>query len=133
MARQEAVGSVASRPVKARTVWLVGGLVALFVAVNRLLRRPAAAPPVPARPDPRAEQLREKLAESRAAVEEMEREEPTVTEFPEAESEETPADECVAEAPAETVDVRRERVHERGKAAARKMRQPPDPPARAGS
>ncbi len=129
MARQEAVGSVASRPVKARTVWLLGGLVALLVAVNRLFRRPAPGPPAPAVPDPRAEQLREKLAESRAAVEEMEREPPPRAEPQAAETEETPADEAVAEAAAESVEERRVRVHEHGKAAARRMRRPPDPPA----
>jgi hypothetical protein len=73
-------------------------------------RRPAPipAPPSPAH-DPRADELRRKLAESRAIVEERE----------EFESGETPVDRAE---PATEVDDRRREVHERGRSAARKMR-----------
>ena len=73
-------------------------------------RRPEGTPPVAA--DPRAEELRRKLAESRALVDERD----------EFEAGETPVDE--AEAGPE-VDDRRRRVHEEGRAAARRMRRPP--------
>jgi hypothetical protein len=127
MARQEAVGSVASRPVKPRTAWLLGGLGAAAAALG-LRRRPEPVPPArELGPDPRAAQLREKLEESRAAVEELERER--------AEDGETPVDEAVPaadpepeeepEADASSVEERRRRVHERGRATARKMRKQP--------
>jgi hypothetical protein len=104
--------------VKARTAWLLGGLGAA-VAALRARRRPAPAPPALERPgpDPRAEQLREKLAESRAAVDELERER--------VEDAETPVDEAVPAPTDESVEERRKQVHERGKATARKMRTQP--------
>jgi hypothetical protein len=92
---------------RARIAWLAGAAGA-GVAVYRKLRRS----PVPAE-DPRAEELRRKLDESRTIVEERE----------EFEAAETPVDEVTA---AEVED-RRKAVHERGRAAAEEMRgNPPD-------
>ena len=69
---------------------------------------------MPPGPDPRAEELRRKLAESRSIVEERE----------EFEAAETPVDRAE---PAPELDERRRRVHERARGTARKMREtPPD-------
>jgi hypothetical protein len=77
----------------------------------RLLRRPAApAEELPPAPDPRADELREKLAEARTVV----------TERDEAEEAETPVDE--AEAPGEDLAERRKKVHAHGHAVAGEMR-----------
>jgi hypothetical protein len=92
---------------RARTAWLAGAAGAA-IAVYRKLRRP----PVPAAEDPRAEELRQKLDESRAVVDERE----------EFEAGETPVDQADPDAP---VDDRRQAVHERGKAAAEQMRRKP--------
>jgi hypothetical protein len=73
-------------------------------------RRGTAPLPAPPAPDPRAEELRRKLAESRAIVEERE----------EFESAETPVDRVEA---APELDERRRRVHERARGTARKMRE----------
>ena len=82
----------------------------LYGAVASRRRRGLPAPaPAPSGPDPRAEELRRKLAESRAIVEERE----------EFEAAETPVDRAE---PATEVDERRRRVHERGRSAAHKMR-----------
>ena len=81
--------------------WIAGAVGVAGVTVYRKLRRQ----PVAAGTDERAEELREKLAESRAVVEERE----------EFESAETPVDEA-------EVDDRRRAVHERGRAAADQMR-----------
>jgi hypothetical protein len=89
---------------RARIAWLAGAAGA-GVAVYRRLRRS----PVPA-DDPRAEELRRKLDESRTIVEERE----------EFEAAETPVDEVTG--PAEVED-RRKAVHERGRAAADEMRE----------
>ena len=100
MTRQEG-GQCSIGPVRARTAWL-GALGVAGAAVARALRRtPAPAPGA----DPRAEELREKLEESRAVVDERE----------EFEAAETPVDEA-------EVDDRRRSVHERGRAAAEQMR-----------
>jgi len=85
----------------ARTAWL-GAIGVAGAAVVRALRRKPA--PLPA-PDSRAEELRQKLDESRVVVDERE----------EFESAETPVDE------AEVAD-RRKAVHDRGRAAAEQMR-----------
>ena len=88
--------------------WLLGGL-----AAAGLLRRrkQAAAPPAPdSELDPRADELRQKLAESRAIVEERE----------EFEAAETPVDQAYAPDDPET---RRRGVHEAGRAAAERMRE----------
>jgi len=81
----------------------------LYGAVTSRRRRPLPEP-VPSSADRRAEELRRKLAESRSIVEE--REEPDAAE--------TPAD---RPEPAAEVDERRRAVHERGRGAARKMRE----------
>jgi hypothetical protein len=100
MTRQEG-GQCSIGPVRARTAWL-GAIGVAGAAVVRALRRKPA--PLSA-PDPRAEELRHKLDESRALVDERE----------EFESAETPVDEA-------EVDDRRKAVHERGRAAAERMR-----------
>ena len=82
----------------------------LYGAVTSRRRRPLPGPaPAPPGPDPRAEELRQRLAESRAIVEERD----------EFEAAETPVDRAE---PATEVDERRRRVHERGRSAAHKMR-----------
>jgi hypothetical protein len=85
--------------------WLLGAF-ALF----RFLRRrqqPTAEPEL----DPRAEELRRKLAESRAIVDERE----------EFEASETPVDQ--APEPVGDPDARRRAVHESARAAAERMRE----------
>ena len=101
MTRQEG-GQCSIGLVRARTAWL-GAIGVAGAAVVRALRRKPAALPQP--PDPRAEELRQRLDESRALVDERE----------EFESAETPVDEA-------EVDDRRRAVHERGRAAADQMR-----------
>ena len=82
----------------------------LYGAVASRRRHGLPAPaPAPSGTDPRAEELRRKLAESRAIVEERE----------EFEAAETPVDRAE---PATEVDERRRKVHERGRSTARKMR-----------
>jgi hypothetical protein len=90
--------------VRARIAWLAGAVGVAGAAAYRALRRSEA----PAH-DPRAEDLRRKLDESRTIVEERE----------EFEAAETPVDE-VPEPP--EVEDRRKAVHERGRAAAENMR-----------
>ena len=98
-----------------RPLTVLSGAVAGF-GLYRLLasrhRRPAVAPPSEPPQDPRAEELRRKLAESRTMVEERE----------EFESAETPVDRAEA---APEVDERRKRVHEQGRRAAERMRRRP--------
>ena len=106
MTRQEG-GQCSIGLVRARTAWL-GALGVAGAAVARALRRKPL--PAPA-PDPRAEELRQKLDESRAVVDERE----------EFESAETPVDKAE---PADVTD-RRRAVHERGRAAAEQMRREP--------
>ena len=72
-------------------------------------RRRATPAPTPETRDPRAEELRRKLAESRSIVEERE----------EFEAAETPVDRAE---PATEVDERRRAVHEQARGTARKMR-----------
>jgi hypothetical protein len=100
MTRQEG-GQCSIGLVRARTAWL-GALGVAGAAVVRALRRKPLPAPVA---DPRAEELRQKLDESRAVVDERE----------EFESAETPVDQA-------EVDDRRRAVHERGRAAAEQMR-----------
>ena len=77
----------------------------------RALRNKATpAPELPPAPDPRADELREKLAEAREVVAERE----------EAEAAETPVDEV--EAPGEDIAARRKKVHAHGHAVAGEMR-----------
>lgn len=100
-----------------RLVGWIGGAVGGITAYRLLRRRPqvAAEPssePVPAasEPDERAEELRARLAESRAA-------EPVVEEEP---VEPVPGEEPVGEP--EQPEDRRRRVHEEGRAALREMK-----------
>jgi hypothetical protein len=107
MARQE--GSQCSIGfVRARTAWLAGAAGAAIAVYRRMRRAPAPAPVE----DPRAAELRQKLDESRTLVDERE----------EFESAEKPVDEVEADASPED---RRRAVHERGRAAAEKMRGSP--------
>jgi hypothetical protein len=101
--------------VRARLAWLAGGIGVGAAAAYRALRGgPASQPPrVEEQPDPRAEELRQKLAEARAAVDERE----------EFESGETPVDRAPDPEPdLADLDERRRRVHERARASARRMR-----------
>ena len=91
-----------------RLAWLLGGGLAGLAAARTILsRRRSAAPRV--QPDPRADELRRKLAEARDMADERE----------EFEAAETTVDR--AEAAGELAEKRRE-VHERGRAAADEMR-----------
>jgi hypothetical protein len=89
---------------RARTAWLAGAAGAA-IAVYRKLRPAPEAAPVPT-DDPRAEELRRKLEESRTVAEEQ---------HEEAASRETPVDEA-------DVESRRAAVHERARAATDEMR-----------
>lgn len=91
-----------------RLAWLAGAGLAGFAAARALLRRRRGVP-APPPVDPRADELRQKLAEARDLAGERE----------EFEAAETPVDR--AEPPGELADRRRE-VHERGRAAAEEMR-----------
>ena len=90
---------------KARTAWLAGAAGAA-IAVYRKLRPAPTSPPASAE-DPRAEELRQKLEESRTVAEEQHEEV--------AASAETPVDEA-------DVESRRAAVHERARSAADEMR-----------
>ena len=91
-----------------RLALLLGGaVVAGSVAYRFLVRRP----PAPAVPEPHAEALKSKLAESRVVAEDRE----------EFESAETPVDQAES-VPSELGD-RRASVHERGRQMADQMRQ----------
>jgi hypothetical protein len=96
--------------VRSRLAWFAGGALLAGALLYRLLgRRPeaVAVPPAPA-PDPRADELRRRLEEARAASVEAE-----------------PAPETEPEAPGEPlepVDERRRRVHRRGRSAVEQMR-----------
>ncbi|HEX3687126.1 MAG TPA: hypothetical protein VHU60_06050 [Gaiellaceae bacterium] len=90
----------------ARTAWLAGAAGAAIAAYRKLRPAPAPQPsPVPT-DDPRAEELRRKLEESRTVAEEQ---------HEEAASPETPVDEA-------DVESRRAAVHERARSAADEMR-----------
>ena len=86
---------------RGRTAWIAGALGAAGVAYRALRRRPRPAA------DPRADELRRKLDESKQVVEDR-------AEF---ESGETPVDQAEV-----SLDAKRAAVHERGQAAAREMR-----------
>jgi hypothetical protein len=91
--------------VKARTAWLAGAAGAAIAVYRRL--RPAPAPTPAPEEDPRGEELRQKLEESRTVAEEQHEEV--------AASAETPVDEA-------DVESRRAAVHDRARAAADEMR-----------
>ena len=111
MARQEG-GQCSIGLVKVRTAWLAGAAGAAIAAWKRFRGAPEAEPE-PAE-DPRAEELRRKLEESRTVAEEQ---------HEEAASPETPVDEAEPVAESEAgVEDRRAAVHERGRAAAEEMR-----------
>ncbi len=105
MARQEG-GQCSIGPVKARTAWLAGAAGAAIAAWKRFRHTPE--PESEAAEDPRAEELRQKLEESRAVVEEQ---------HEEAASPETPVDEADV-----SVEDRRSAIHDRARAAADEMR-----------
>jgi hypothetical protein len=105
MARQEG-GQCSIGPVKARTAWLAGAAGAAIAAWKRFRHTPE--PESGPAEDPRAEELRQKLEESRTVVEEQ---------HEEAASPETPVDEADA-----SVEDRRAAVHEQARAAADEMR-----------
>jgi len=93
---------------RGRLGWLLAGAGVAAAAAARFLKRDAA-PTTPleheAEADPRAEELRQRIAESRELVDERD-------EFEEAE---TPVDEA-------DPDARRRAVHDRGREAAERMR-----------
>jgi hypothetical protein len=100
---------------RSRLAWVLGGLgVAAAFALRSLRRRPQPSVEAPAAPpeDPRAEELRRRLAESRAIVDEREQ----------FEDGETPVD--LAEPEAGDPNERRRRVHEQGQTAIERMRGP---------
>jgi hypothetical protein len=88
--------------VRNRTAWIAGALGAAGVAYRTLRRKPKPAA------DPRADELRRKLDDSKQLVEERE----------EFESGETAVDEVDSE----SLESKRTAVHERGQEAARRMR-----------
>jgi hypothetical protein len=88
--------------VRARTAWLAGAAGAAIAVYRKLRPTPT---PEPAH-DPRADELRQKLDESRTVVEEQ---------HEEAASPETPVDEV-------DVEGRRAAVHERARSATDEMR-----------
>jgi hypothetical protein len=87
--------------VRNRAAWIAGTLGAAGVAYRALRRRPSPAA------DPRADELRRKLDESKPLVEEREQ----------FESGETPVDEA-------TLEEKRAALHEQGQAAVREMKGP---------
>jgi hypothetical protein len=103
MTRQEAAASVASGRVRRPLAWLLGGF-ALFGFLRRR-REPVRGPA-----DPRAEELRRKLDESRSLVDERD----------EFEGAELTVDR--AEPAPEDPESRRRAVHEQGREAVERMR-----------
>jgi hypothetical protein len=98
--------------VRARLAFLAGGAAVAGAAVYRFLRGAPAPPPVP---DTHAEELRAKLAEARAVVDDRD----------EFDSAETPVDEA-EEAVAPDLGDRRRAVHARGRHVAEEMRRGSD-------
>ena len=94
---------------RSRFAWLLAGFGIAAALRSRLLRRPATSTPLPETapdPDPRADVLRQRIAEAREVVDERDT-------FEEAE---TTIDE------ASDPDSRRRDVHDRGRAALDRMR-----------
>lgn len=94
---------------RSRFAWLLAGAVIAVALVARFLRRSVSQPVPPLDADPRADELRRRIAEARDVVDEREA-------FEEAE---TPVDEA-------DPDVRRLEVHLRGRAALERMRGEPE-------
>ena len=90
---------------RSRLAWLLAGFGLATAIAARLRTRPAPPIHVEPAPDPRADELRQRIAESRELVDERE----------EFEAAETPLDEADPEA-------RRREVHQRGRAAVDRMR-----------
>jgi len=107
MARQEG-GQCSIGPMRARTAWVAGAAGAAIAVYRKLRPQPAAAPEA----DPRAEELRQKLAEAREAAEHED----------EFEAAGMGAETIVAE-PEVDVDEARRRVHEAGRAKAEEIRE----------
>jgi hypothetical protein len=105
--RHDSIGRV-----RARLAFLAGGAAVAGAAVYRFFRR---APAPPSGPDTHAEELRAKLAESRAVVADRE----------EFDSAETPVDEA-DEVVAPDLGDRRRAVHARGRHVAEEMRRGSD-------
>jgi hypothetical protein len=97
---------------RGRVLWFLGGVALAGAALWRALGPRRQPPVLEPGPDPRAAELRRKLAESRAIV----------TEREEFEGAETSVDQAEPAPP--DVEDRRRRVHEEGRAAARRMRRP---------
>ena len=98
-----------------RLAWLGGAALGAVALARALTRRPTAyapAPqpgPEPSGPDPRAEELRTKLAQARELADERE----------EFEGAETPVDQAE---PVSDPEARRRAVHQAGRSAAERMR-----------
>ena len=107
MARQEG-RQCSIGPMRARTAWLAGAAGAAIAYYRNFRKAPVEPVPVD---DPRAEELRRKLDESRDLE----------ADRAELEAAETPVDQAE---PADVGD-RRSAVHERGRAAAEEMRRRP--------
>ena len=103
MTRQEG-GQCSIGPVRARTAWIAGAAGVAIAAWRKLRPRLAPAPAE----DPRADELRRRLEESRTVAEEQ---------HEQAASAETTVDEADA-----AVEHRRAAVHDRARAAAEDMR-----------
>ena len=94
---------------RSRFAWLLAGFGIAAALRSRLLRRPATSTPLPepaSEPDPRADELKQRIAEAREVVDEratFEEAETTIDDAPDPAS-------------------RRREVHDRGKAALDRMR-----------
>ena len=90
---------------RSRLAWLLAGFGLAAAIAARLRSRPAPYVPDEPAPDPRADELARRIAESRAVIDERE----------EFEAAETPLDEADPES-------RRREIHDRGRAAVDRMR-----------
>jgi hypothetical protein len=102
---------------RSRLAWVAGGVGVGAALVYRLFRRTPLPGPTIETADVRADELRSRIAESRALVDERE----------EFEAGETPVDLAEPAEPAEPVDERRRHVHERGQSAVERMRKSVEP------
>jgi hypothetical protein len=97
---------------RSRLAWVAGGVGVGAAVVYRFFKGAPAPPPLEGA-DPRADELRSRIAESRAIVDEREQ-------FEEGE---TTVDRAEPAQPVEPVEERRRHVHERGQAAVDRMRE----------